>query len=86
MPVGTHRDDGKVKEKIDHTLHSYPSQMGAMHTQDVIFNPLNSIYASKAFSHLLLDGILVDNTTAGKELFKDVAFQSIRQSNFPLKI
>ena len=56
--------------------------------KDDIFNPLNSACADKAFSHLLLNGIIVDNTTAGKGELEDATFQkSVKQPvNLPLKI
>ena len=46
---------------------------------DSIFDSLNSICADKAFTHLLLDGVVVDNTTAGNGVFEDLVFQKIRE-------
>ena len=45
---------------------------------DAIFEPLTSACADKAFMHLVLDGLVVDNTTAGKSELEDPTFQSIR--------
>ena len=46
---------------------------------DSIFDSLYSICADKAFAHLLLDGVVVDNTTAGNGEFEDLVFQKIRE-------
>ena len=46
---------------------------------DTIFDSLYSICADKAFAHLLLDGVVVDNTTAGNGEFEDPFFQNIRE-------
>ena len=46
---------------------------------DTIFDSLNSICADKAFAHLLSDGVVVDNTTAGNGEFEDLVFQKIRE-------
>ena len=46
---------------------------------DTIFDSLYSICADKAFTHLLLDGVVVDNTTAGNGEFEDPFFQNIRE-------
>ena len=43
-----------------------------------IFDPLTSACADKAFMHLVLDGLVVDNTTAGKGNEEDPSFQAIR--------
>ena len=43
-----------------------------------IFDPLISACADKAFMHLVLDGLVVDNTTAGKGNEEDPSFQAIR--------
>ena len=45
---------------------------------DSVFDSLYSICADKAFAHLLLDGVVVDNTTAGNGVFEDLIFQNIR--------
>ena len=43
-----------------------------------IFEPLTSACADKAFMHFVLDGHVVDNTTAGKGSEEDPSFQAIR--------
>ena len=63
LPIGTHGDDAKVK---------------AANEDDAIFDPLTSACADKAFMHLVLDGLVVDNTTAGKGSEEDPSFQAIR--------
>ena len=63
LPIGTHGDDAKVK---------------AANEDDAIFDPLTSACADKAFMHLVLDGHVVDNTTAGKGSEEDPSFQAIR--------
>ena len=62
LPIGTHGDDAKVKAL----------------NEDAIFKPLTSACADKAFMHLVLDGHVVDNTTAGKGSQEDPSFQAIR--------
>ena len=62
LPIGTHGDDAKVKS-LD---------------EDAIFDPLSSACTDKAFMHLVLDGLVVDNTTAGKGSQEDPSFQAIR--------
>ncbi len=46
----------------------------------VIMDELKSECANKAFAHLVLDGVIVDNTTAGKGALEDSAFQMIRDA------
>ncbi len=48
--------------------------------KDVIMNQLKSECADKAFAHLVLNGVIVDNTTAGKGKLEDSAFQMIRDA------
>ena len=43
-----------------------------------IFDPLITACADKAFMHLVLDGLVVDNTTAGKGSEEDPSFRAIR--------
>ena len=62
LPIGTHGDDAKVKS------------LG----KGAIFDLLTSACADKAFMHLVLDGHVVDNTTAGKGSQEDPSFQAIR--------
>ena len=62
LPIGTHGDDAKVRALSEAT----------------IFDPLTSACADKAFMHLLVDGHVVDNTTAGKGSEEDPSFQAIR--------
>ena len=45
-----------------------------------IFSSLFAACANKAFSNLLLDGVIVDNTTAGTGEREDPSFQIIRQA------
>ena len=46
---------------------------------DSIFDSLYSICDDKAFAHLLLKAIVVDNMTAGSGIFEDLVFQKIRE-------
>ena len=62
LPIGTHGDDAKVRALNEAT----------------IFDPLTSACADKAFMHLVLDGHVVDNTTAGKGSQEDPSFRAIR--------
>lgn len=45
-----------------------------------IFKPLIEVCADKAFTHLLLDGVIVDNTTAGTGKHEDPHFNQIREA------
>ena len=45
-----------------------------------VFSHLSAACSNKAFSNLLLDGVIVDNTTAGKGKKEDLSFQIIRQA------
>lgn len=45
-----------------------------------VFRPLAAACANKAFSDILLDGVIVDNTTAGAGEREDPSFQIIRQT------
>ena len=45
-----------------------------------VFSHLSAACSNKAFSNLLLDGVIVDNTTAGKGEKEDPSFQIIRQA------
>ena len=45
-----------------------------------VFSHLSAACVNKAFSDLLLDGVIVDNTTAGKGEKEDPSFQIIRQA------
>ena len=47
--------------------------------KDAILQALKDACTNKAFADLLLNGVIVDNTTAGKEADEDPAFQDIRQ-------
>ena len=48
--------------------------------KDTIFEPLSSVCADKAFMHLVQDGLIVDNTTAGKGSQEDPSFKVIRDA------
>ena len=45
-----------------------------------IFRPLTEVCTDKAFTHLLLDGVIVDNTTAGTGENEDPHFNEIREA------
>ncbi len=45
-----------------------------------VLDELESECANKEFAHLLLDGVIVDNTTAGEGESEDSAFQMIRDA------
>ena len=69
-------EDGKFPQVLPIGTHGDDEHVRAQ--GDAVFNSLSSACADKAFVEYLLDGIIVDNTTAGKGELADSAFQQIR--------
>ena len=69
---------GNEKERFPQILPIGTHGDDAKVREATIFEPLTSACADKAFMHLVLDGHVVDNTTAGKGSEEDPSFQAIR--------
>lgn len=76
--VKKHSSDGLVKfpRVLPVGTHGDDKDVQA---RDDIFDPLTSMCADKAFAHILIDGVIVDNTKAGKSQLEDQNFQKIRR-------
>ena len=76
--VGSSDDDGKVFPRIL-PVGTHGDKAYAKDNKDAILRTLAEASCNKAFSSHLLDGVVVDNTTAGAGKSEDLAFQIIRE-------